>query len=191
MITDRDYQRKHLRAPFKYCVLYVDDDFAFKARAVNISEGGMLLDQVPHFPEPGQSAPLLISLPQYPLFKNFSLERLKSFNDEILKPKVLRLECEVIRKFGEANRLEAVFSTKVGARFLNLNPSDKKAISAYVNVFAGNLIYLQILLDNMNSDDEGLEKVRELSKIMGYEPDMKISQLRKEIHHDYKSLQWL
>lgn len=191
MITERDYQRKHLRAPFKNSVLYVDDNFAFKARAVNISEGGMLLDQVPHFPEPGHSAPLMISLPQYPLFKNFSLERLKSFNDEILRPKVVRLNCEVIRKFGESNSIDEVFSTKVGAKFLDLDTATKKAISSYVDVFAGNLIYLQILLDNMNSDDEGLEKVRELSKILNYDPDMKISQLRKEIHHDYKSLQWL
>ena len=151
----------------------------------------MLLDQVPHFPEPGHSAPLMISLPQYPLFKNFSLERLKSFNDEILRPKVVRLNCEVIRKFGESNSIDEVFSTKVGAKFLDLDTATKKAISSYVDVFAGNLIYLQILLDNMNSDDEGLEKVRELSKILNYDPDMKISQLRKEIHHDYKSLQWL
>ena len=72
MFSQRDYQRKHLRAPYKEPVLYVDDNFVFKASTLNISEGGLLLDQIPHFPEDEDEVPIMLSLPQFPYFKNFS-----------------------------------------------------------------------------------------------------------------------
>ena len=60
-----------------------------------------------------------------------------------------------------------------------------------MDVFASNLIYLQVLIDNISSEEQGLEKVRALSGILNYDPEMKISQLRRDVHQDYLSLQWL
>ena len=37
---DPRLQRKHLRAPLKSTCLYVDDEHVFKARVINVSEGG-------------------------------------------------------------------------------------------------------------------------------------------------------
>ena len=87
MQEERSYQRTHLRAPFKEAVLYVDDNFVFKAHTINISEGGMLLDQIPHFPEDGKEVSLLISLPQFPYFKNYSLEKLNSYTNDLFPKK--------------------------------------------------------------------------------------------------------
>lgn len=190
-LKERDYQRKHLRAPYKESVLYVDQDFVFKARALNLSEGGLLLDQVPHFPDKGNEAPLLLSLPQYPFFKNFSLEKLLSFSREMFPKKSVRLKCEVVRKSGVESEIDQVFSTRIGARFLDMDPQAKKLIREYVDVFSSNLIYLQVLIDNIHADEQGLEKVRALSRILNYETEIKISQLRKDVRQDYVSLQWL
>ena len=55
----------------------------FKARTLNVSEGGMLLDQIPHFPEE-ENINLMVSLPQFPFFKNYNLEKLKSFNSAFM-----------------------------------------------------------------------------------------------------------
>lgn len=169
----------------------MDQDFVFKARALNLSEGGLLLDQVPHFPDKGNEAPLLLSLPQYPFFKNFSLEKLLSFSREMFPKKSVRLKCEVVRKSGVESEIDQVFSTRIGARFLDMDPQAKKLIREYVDVFSSNLIYLQVLIDNIHADEQGLEKVRALSRILNYETEIKISQLRKDVRQDYVSLQWL
>ena len=69
-VEKKDYQRTFLRAPYKEAILYIDDNFVFKASSLNISEGGLLLDQVPHFPEESEDVPIIISLPQFPYLKN-------------------------------------------------------------------------------------------------------------------------
>ena len=68
---------------------------------------------------------------------------------------------------------------------------DQAKISTYVDVFASNLIYLQVLLDTMNSDENHLLKLRRISEYLGYEKDMKLALLRKTVQEDYRSLQWL
>lgn len=190
-VTERDYRREHLRAPFKELALYAAGNHVFKARGLNLSEGGLLLENVPFFPEKGEEAPLLLSLPQYPLFKSFSLEKLKGFNRELFPRKCVRAVCEVVRKSELDSDVDQVFAAKIGARFVELSAKDRRLIKEYVESFAGNLVYLQVLIDNIHADSEGLEKVRALSSILNYDPEAKISQLRKDVARDYTSLQWL
>ncbi len=186
-----DYQRKHLRAPFREESLYVSDGFAHKALAINVSEGGMLLEHVPYFPEKGQTSTMLISFPQFPLFKNFSLEKLQSYSGELLPRKCARVICEVVRKEGATSEAELVMSQKVGCQFLEIAERDRRVIKEYVETFAGNLIFLQVLLDNAQADEEQLLKARSLAGLLNYDPEMKLSMLRKEVTKDYISLQWL
>lgn len=190
-IEERDYKRTYLRAPYRQEVLYVDDDFVFKAKTLNISEGGMLLDQIPHFPDESTEVPLMIKLPQYPYFKNFTLEKLKSFNADMFNSKVIRLKCRMVRKIGVKSKVDHAFVSRVGVKFTEIGPREKKLINDYVNVFSSNLIYLQVLIDSMYADKNNLEKIRLLSEILNYSPETKISQLRKDVQHDYISLQWL
>lgn len=190
-IEERDYKRTYLRAPYRQEVLYVDDDFVFKAKTLNISEGGMLLDQIPHFPDESTEVPLMIKLPQYPYLKNFTLEKLKSFNADMFNSKVIRLKCRMVRKIGVKSKVDHAFVSRVGVKFTEIGPREKKLINDYVNVFSSNLIYLQVLIDSMYADKNNLEKIRLLSEILSYSPETKISQLRKDVQHDYISLQWL
>lgn len=191
MISDRGYQRTHLRAPYKEPVLFVDDNFVFKASTLNISEGGLLLDQIPHFPEDEDEVPILISLPQFPYFKNFSLEKLQNFSSDIFPKKIVRVKAQMVRRIGLESTTDEVFVSKVGLKFTDVSPLAQKQISDYVNVFASNLIHLQMLIDSIHANEKNLTKVRVLSEILNYDVEIKVAQLYKEVQHDYRSLQWL
>ena len=190
-IEERDYKRSYLRAPYRQEVLYVDDDFVFKAKTLNISEGGMLLDQIPHFPDETTEVALMIKLPQFPYFKNFTIQKLRTFNADMFSSKVVRLKCKMVRKIGIKSKVDQAFVSRVGVKFTDIGPREKKLINDYVNVFSSNLIYLQVLIDSMYAEKNNLEKIRLLSDILNYDPDWKVSQLRKVVQHDYISLQWL
>lgn len=189
--SERDYQRTHLRAPYFEPVLYVDNGFVFKAKSLNISEGGMLLDQVPHFPEGEESVVLMIGLKQYPYFKNFSLERLRSYTDDFFSKTVVRVRSKLVRKVGINSKSDEVFESRIGLQFTDVALDAAQVIKDYVSVFSSNLIYLQVLIDSLNSDESNLERVRILSEILGYDSNMKIALLHKKVQHDYRSLQWL
>lgn len=190
-IEKKNYQRTYLRAPYKESVLYIDDNFVFKATSLNISEGGLLLDQVPHFPEESEEVPLMISLPQFPYFKNFTVEKLQSFSIDIFPKKVVRLKCKMARKTGVKSKVDEVFTSQIGLKFTEVDPLAQKLIQDYVNVFASNIIYLQVLIDSLHADEKNIDKIRLLSEILNYTPGLKISTLHKVVQHDYKSLQWL
>ena len=188
--NSRTYQRKYLRAPFKDSVLYVSDNFVFKANALNVSEGGMLLDQVGHFPE-NSVMPFMVNLAQLPLFKNYNLDRMQTYSLDNLTYKTIRFQAKLVRKIGVDTKVDGLFTSRIGLQIEEITPFDKAKISNYVDNFSSNLIYLQVLIDSINSDKNNVAKIRTLSKILGYANDLKISYLRKIVEHDYKSLQWL
>lgn len=190
-VEKKDYQRTFLRAPYKEAILYIDDNFVFKASSLNLSEGGLLLDQVPHFPEESEDVPIIISLPQFPYLKNYTLEKLHSFSADIFPKKVIRLKCKMVRKIGIKSKVDEVFTSQIGLKFTDVDPLGQKVIQEYVNVFASNIIYLQVLIDSLHADKKNLEKIRLLSNILNYDSSMKIAKLHKTVQHDYKSLQWL
>jgi hypothetical protein len=191
MIEQRGYQRTYLRAPYKEPILYIDDNFVFKASTLNLSVGGILLDQIPHFPEENEVVPLLISLPQYPYFKNFTLEKLRNFSAEIFPKKVIRLKGHMVRKIGVESKTDEVFTSRIGIKFVEVSAQNQKLIQDYVNIFSSNLIYLQMLIDNINTSDKHLKKIRALCRILSYDEQIKIAALYKQVQHDYLSLQWL
>ena len=91
-MTDPRLQRKSLRAPLKSTALYVDGEHVFKARILNISEGGILLSELPHVPEVN-SLPIAINLLLYPRIQGMDLDELKQlsvddFSRIIIKTKV-------------------------------------------------------------------------------------------------------
>ena len=46
---DKGYRRSHLRAPHKFNVLHNSPEGILTAKTLNISEGGILLDEVKSF----------------------------------------------------------------------------------------------------------------------------------------------
>ncbi|MFP5491999.1 MAG: PilZ domain-containing protein [Bacteriovoracia bacterium] len=186
---ERGYQRAHLRAPYQEPVLFGDEDFIHKARSLNISEGGILLDEVPEFPA-ADEVPLLLHLPSYPYFKNFNLIKMQTFTRDLFPTKVIRAKGRMVRRIGETTSVDDVFRPRFGIQFSQLGDHEQKYISEYVSVFASNLIYLQMLIDSWNTDEDIRLKTRALADILGYQKIEKISELRRQIGHDYQSLQW-
>jgi hypothetical protein len=190
MQPERGYQRTYLRAPHREEILYVENDFVFKAATINISEGGLLLDEVGHFPE-SDLIPFMLRLKQYPYFKNYTLEKLQSYSQEMFDSAVIRFNASLVRKIGLNSATDGLLASRIGLQIKEISPFDKARVSNYVDVFSSNLIYLQVLIDTLHADKKNLEKIRIIAKVIGYSHVKKMSQLRQVVEHDYKSLQWL
>lgn len=186
----KNYQRRHLRAPFREYVLYEDNGIVLKGLGRSLSEGGMLLDEVPRFPLQDEFN-LMFSLKLVPILRNFSLERLQTFHLDIFQKHILRAKVRVVRREEFNKDINNLFKLKLGLEFTSILPGDQKFIEDYVAGFSSNIIYLQTLIDSFNASSEIQNKVRVLAKILGYDGDMKISQLRSVVAQDYKNLQWL
>jgi hypothetical protein len=186
----KSYQRRHLRAPFKESILYADGSYVLKARALNISEGGLLIDELPSFPETDE-VPLLLAIPQLPHLKNFSLLKMQTFSKELFGRHVIRVKARMVRREQLSQNLDNLFRSRFGLEFISISQNDQKYVEEFVTTFSANLIYLQTMIDSFNTDDETKVKVRTLAKILGYEDTEKIAHLRAVVSHDYKSLQWL
>lgn len=185
-----NYQRRYLRAPHKGRMLYLDGTHTYTAQVLNISEDGMLVENIPNFPE-ADELPVMLSLPQYPLLKSLSLEDLHQLRPESLSRTIFRARARIVRK-GELSRdLSNLFKTKVGMQFLKILAHDKKVIEEYVSVFGVNLIHLQTLIDAYNFDEDAKLRTRIVAKLLGYNEETKMSQLRMLVSSDYQSLQWL
>jgi hypothetical protein len=190
MSLRKTYQRKHLRAPFRERVLYSDGKYLLRARAFNISEGGLLIEELPSFPE-SDELKIILSLPQIPMLKNFSLLKMKNFTKTLFPSKVVIASARMVRRQELSQQLDNIFKSKFGLEFVNLNPVDQKLIDEYVSTFSSNIIFLQMLIDSFNTDDETKNKVRFMANILGYLDIERIAELRAIVSQDYKSLQWL
>jgi hypothetical protein len=186
----KNYQRRHLRAPFKESVLYADNSFVHKATTINLSEGGLLLDQLPSFPD-SSDVSLLLSIPQIPSLKNFSLLKMQTFSKELFHRHIVRVKARMVRREELSQNLDNIFRSRFGLQFERVNAKDQKIIEEYVITFCSNLIYLQTLIDSFNTDEETKIRARTLAEILGYFDTEKIAHLRAQVSHDYKSLQWL
>lgn len=189
-VRSKNYQRRHLRAPFKEHIIYSDGEYALRARALNISEGGLLLDEMPNFPAMDE-VPLLISLPQLPYLKNFTLLKMQTFSKELFSRHVVRAHARMVRREELSQNLDNIFRARFGLQFSRIGDKEQKLIEEYVSTFSSNLIYLQTLIDTFNTDEETKVRTRTLAKILGYTDTDRIAHLRALVTHDYKSLQWL
>jgi hypothetical protein len=170
-------------------MLFADGPNVLMARTLNISEDGLLVDELPSFPE-ADEVPLMISLPLFPMFKNVSLEQLGAMGPEPLQRKIFRAKARFVRKMQLTQDLDNIFRSKFGLQFVKMMDTDRKLIDQYVAIFSSNLVHLQTLIDSYNSDDEARERCKKLAPLLGYR-EHKISQLRLDVTHDYQSLQWL
>jgi hypothetical protein len=189
-MMSKNYQRRYQRAPFKESFIYADGDYVLIASTLNISRGGILIDQLPSFPGTDE-VPLMFSLPELPSFKNFSILKMQAYSPELLKRQVIRAKVRIARREQLSQNLDNIFRSQFGVEFVRISENDQKLLDEYVSTFAANLIYLQTLIDSFNSDEETKIKVRVLASILGYKKMDRISDLHAAVSLDYQSLQWL
>ena len=188
--NDPRLQRKFLRAPLKSICLYVDGEHVFKAKVLNISEGGVLLSELPHVPEIN-SVPLAIGLLQFPRLQNMTIDQLKVLNTDEFTRIVLKTKVRMVRSFDGQSSVDKVFVNFIGCEFYNPQIDFKIAIFRYVETFAKNTIYLLSLFESLANRTEQLELLRTVAHILGYDRRMKIPLLRAKVLHDYQSLESL
>ncbi len=187
---DPRLQRQHLRAPLKSQALYVDGKHVFKARTLNISEGGVLLSELPHIPEIN-SLPLALNLIQYPRFQGMGLEELKQLSVDDFSRTILKTKMRMVRSFENQSNVDRVFINFIGCEFYNPTEDFRKSISNYVETFTKNTVYLLSLFESLGNRTEQLETLRMVAHLLGYDRRMKIPLLRAKVLHDYQSLESL
>lgn len=182
--------RRHLRAPFRSTCLYVDGDYVFKSRTNNISEGGILLSELPHLPEIN-AIPLIIMLTEFPRFQNFSFDDLKKMNFDDFPRKVVKVKARLVRSFEGESKVDQVFRKFIGCEFYAANDQFIIAVKNYVETYAKNIVYLLSLFESLGNKTEQLEALRTIAQFLGHDRKMKIPLLRAKVLHDYQSLESL
>ncbi len=189
-MNDPRLQRKFLRAPLKSQCLYVDGEHVFKARILNLSEGGVLLSELPHIPEIN-SLPIALNIIHYPKFHTLNNEQIHAANVEEFSRTILKTKVRMVRTFENQTNVDKVFVNFIGCEFYNPQPEFKRIIFEYVETFAKNTIYLLSLFESLGNRAEQLETLRTVAHLLGYDRRMKIPLLRAKVLHDYQSLESL
>lgn len=181
------FQRAFLRAPLKTQVLFQDDEYVLKARILNISEGGILLENLPHIPEV-PAIPLVLDLPSIPDLLSTPKPQLLHLKLEELPRKIIRVKARLVRKFEGESEIDALFVTKIGCEFVKATEEERDVIREYVARFTKNIVFL---LNQFESSNKDLEVLRKTAELLGYGGEEKIAFLRQKVLHDYQSLESL
>lgn len=182
--------RRHLRAPLISNALYVDDDHVFKAKTLNISEGGVLLAELPHVPEIN-ALPVAINLISYPRFQGKSLDEVMSFSVDDFPRKILKTKLKMVRTFTNQSPVDRVFVNFIGCEFHHPAPELVEEIKTYVETYTKNTVYLLSLFESLRNKPDQVEYLRQIAFLMGYDRRLKVPLLRAKVLHDYQSLESL
>ncbi|GEM_PF-5518097 len=180
----------YLRAPLKDKVIYVDNGVVLAANIINISEGGLLVNNMPRYPM-SSVVPFMIALPRVVEISQLS-------DEEILYAETITSGVDVVRASGRMVRgedvvdeLEMVFRC-AGIEFVDLEQETVSAIENYVKITARNFAYaLRSFNEEIGngSNPDGINMVRKISALLGYNPNQKIAVLRNLISKDYLGLE--
>jgi hypothetical protein len=170
--------------------LYVDGEYVFKAKTNNISEGGILLSELPHFPDIN-ALPMMFTLIDYPKFQMVSYDDLKKMRVEDFPRKVLKVKGRLVRTFEGESTVDKLFKKFIGCEFYSSTDEFREAIKIYVAAYAKNVVYLLSLFESLGNKADQLEALRNVAHFLGYDRNMKIPLLRAKVLHEYQSLESL
>jgi len=193
-MTESPLTRQYTRANFSANVLFVDGDFVLKAKGHNVSEGGILLRDVPHIPEIN-AVPLLFMLPELKYLGDLNFQETTQFYSSLQGKssrlwQVVKVKSRLVRSFHKDALAMGALSKHIAYEFVAFQQParDLALIQAYVALFTKNIVYLLSLFEHAHKSVEQLEHLKCVAKILGYDHQMKISLLRAKVLHDYQSL---
>jgi len=164
------------------------EDYILKAYLLNISEGGVLLDNLPSIP-PVRAMPMMFPLIDYPELSLMHPDVLFSLEVKHLEKRIIRMKGRIVRSFEGFSEVDKIFATKIGCEFVNPGPLEKSLISKYVSRYARNLIYFLGLFEGRGQKADKTMLLRKTAELLGYDPDMQIARMRLKALHDYQSLE--
>src|SRR5690606_1398274 len=157
---------------------------------LNISEGGILLENLPHIPEIN-AMPLLVDLIQFPELARERVDQLLSRSARDYDRKIFRVRAKMVRSFESKNEVDQIFVTRIGCQFVQPNEDVLELIRQYVSRFAKNTIYLLSLFEGHGNRPEQVHFLRHVANLLGYPYRLPLPQLRQNVLHDYQSLESL
>ena len=183
MNTDKNaWKRIYKRAPLQGHILYGDEEYVFKAKTLNIGEGGIGLKNFPHIPTIS-SIPLMFSLIHYPLLSDPIKDRVDGGYLSHLSSQIIRTRASLVRKSGQQSNVEKVFMTKFAMQFLSLDEESQEIVKNYVHTMTHNIRYLLGLFER--SDPEAIN----IARFLGYTIEEDPNLIRACALHDYQSLE--
>ncbi len=184
------FRRAHLRAPLNSTLLYEDDGHVFKAATLNISEGGVLIENLPRIPEIN-AMPLMLDLLFLPEFSRQRMDQLLSKSMSDFERKIFRTKARMVRSFDVKDEVDQIFITRIGCEFVKPPKDSLDLIREYVTRFAKNTIYLLSLFESHGNRPEQIYFLRHISGLLGYASQQPLAILRQKVLHDYQSLESL
>lgn len=173
----------------KSMALYDSDGHLLQANIVNISEGGVLFANLPHFPEQTEFYALL-ELLSYPTFSRLSYDKIFKLDTSDFERNILKVKCRIVRSFQGVSSVDKLFINNIGIQFVELAGREQALISDYVEVYKRNIIYFLNLFENSQADLK-IKLIRKLAYLFRYQDDAPLNYLRSEILHEYQSLESL
>lgn len=189
-MKSQKFRREFLRAPYVSTVLYQDDRHVFKAKTINISEGGILLENLPVIPEIN-AMPLMLDLVQFPDLGKERLDHVLARSSRDYERKIIRVRAKMVRSFESNNMIDQIFVTRIGCQFVQPSEEALISIKEYVSRFTKNTVYLLSLFESHSNRPEQIHFLRHVSGLLGYPDKLPLPQLRQKVLHDYQSLESL
>ena len=181
------FQRAHLRAPLKTKVLYWAGPDVFKALALNISKGGILLKNLPSPPNI-QPIPLMFSLTHYPELNQMGSEAIKNLSLSSLSRSVVRIEAQIARHSKEGPPRNKSFTSRVALKFISEDSQNKEQIENYVRIFSKNLVFFLGLFEGKGISGDPKLVLKKVAEILGHNPKGELNMIRLAALHEYQSL---
>ena len=178
------WKRVHRRAPLRGNVLYGDGPYVFKAKTLNLGEGGIGLESFPK-PPTANSLPLMFSLTRYPPLSDPIKERVDGEYLDYLSSQIIRTRASLVRTPIQGPEIDKVFMTKFALQFTSLDEESRKIIQNYVSNMTHNIRYLLGLFERSDPHAENI--ARFLGYPVGDDPNL----IRAYALHDYQSLESL
>ena len=182
--TDGKWKRIYRRAPLRGFILYGEGPYVFKAKTLNIGEGGIGLESFPKIPT-ANAIPVMFSLIKYPPLSDPIKERVDGEYLDHLASEVIRARASLVRTMAQNSEVDNVFTTKFALQFISLQESSQEVVQNYVANMAHNIRYLLGLFEQGDSSAENL--ARFLGYTVGDDPNL----IRAAVLHDYQSLESL
>ena len=179
-------KRRHLRAPINSDCLYKLDKDIFKARSLNISEGGVFLSEVKE-DVPNKQLTVFLSLPKIPNFTTLSTNELLLTGKDSMESSIIGTIVEVRRE----TFCEEGLSKNLGCEFVDIRREAQEFIKDYVRTFGVDIVYTLTLFEQGTHKEEVSNLIRKCIELLGYDRSMSMAKIRESLLHDYQSLESL
>lgn len=181
--------RLHKRAPYLSEVIVCDGRECFHCQGVNISEGGMLVEDIPSLDENGDLR-IIFSVEELPDFSILLDETTGLISPTAVKRKKIyfRAQGRFARISEERSSLDLLFKTFVGIQYTVIDKNAPELILKYVEMMENNILYLITLIQKRDLDVKILPKIKQGLMHLKMDPHQNLELAHKKLIRDYQGL---